>query len=89
MAKKRNGKQKDLRTQQVFKQYQNGIKNRCPAFMVPNGVTNELMDVVLQGEVVGDAEIGNDGFIEIMFLVKGLGFIKLKREENKVHLLIV
>ncbi len=88
---KAKGKIKDLRTKQILKLYRDGIKDRQPAMFVPDGVVNELMDLDYAGEVVGDVEIGSVGFIEIMFLVEGIGFVKLKRlpDEKNVGLMIV
>ena len=32
--------------------------------MVPAGVTNDVLDVVCDGEIIGNIEIGSDGFVQ-------------------------
>ena len=46
----------------------------------PDGVVNEIVPVKGgdSNQVVGDIEIGSDGFVEAMFIVDGK-FVKLKR----------
>ena len=74
---------KDFRTKQVLKQYEDGIKDKEDALCVPKDGNNELMDLEYKGEIIGDVEIGSDGFLEIMFILDGKIF-KLKRlPDNK------
>jgi hypothetical protein len=76
---------KDTRTKQMLKIFTDGIQEERTAPFIPDGVKNELMDVKgsALGNVMGDCEIGSDGFIEIMFVVQsGNGVkhvVKLKR----------
>jgi hypothetical protein len=75
---------KDTRTEQVVKMFPDGIRFERTAPLIPDGVKNELMDVIgdATGNVMGDCEIGSDGFIKIMFIIKSGGsshIVKLKR----------
>lgn len=87
--KAKYGRVLDKRTKQIFKVNPNGIGDRENAILVPKGKTNTLMDVVYRGEVIGDAEIGEDGFLEMM-VATPLGIVKIKHipEESKVHFMV-
>lgn len=81
---------KDMRTGQILKLYPDGLKSERVHPFIPKKVENVLMDIVSKGNVIGDCEIGSDGFIEIMFTFKASGGItriaKLKRlpEDNNM-----
>jgi len=81
------GTMKDRRTAQVLIRFEDGIKKSRKHPLIPDGVTNELINVVRRDKMVGDATIGSDGFFELIAEVDGR-VIKLKRDakEDKIYL---
>ena len=52
-------------------------------FIIPEGVTNTLLDIVTpDGKVVGNIEIGSDGFIQAIILTNRL-CLKLYRAPDE------
>lgn len=54
---------------------------------IPDGVTNEILPIYKGNKMVGEIQIGSDGFIEAMFFIKG-GLAKIKRnpEDKKLYI---
>lgn len=87
----------DYRKKQIFKirvTRTADVEKEWHNYMIPEGVKNKIYPIKtrVEGEKelvdVGDFEIGDDGFIEIMFAVDG-HFIKLKKYPDEEFVSVI
>ncbi len=79
----------DYRTVQIFKLFWDGIIKERYSSLIPDGVKNEIHDVTdADGNVIGDYEFGDDGFLEIMVMTSE-GILKIKRYGNDNYTAVI